>query len=150
MAFVKEESEEDMSKPEPWRIKHEEQGGLVKVKEEREDLNEVEEKYQLQKAHDDTAEEKPLSCSKTENSCSQSSIQKAEVKRPFVCSKCRKTFKHKRSLKSHMIIHTEKNTFTCSYCGRTFTKKSHRNDHLCCRVLNPGCVQIRWRTCVWT
>jgi len=27
MVFVKEESEEDMSEPEPWRIKHEEQGG---------------------------------------------------------------------------------------------------------------------------
>jgi len=26
MVFVKEESEEDMSEPEPWRIKHEEQG----------------------------------------------------------------------------------------------------------------------------
>jgi len=27
MVFVKEESEEDMSEPEPWRIKHEEQEG---------------------------------------------------------------------------------------------------------------------------
>ncbi|XP_048065751.1 uncharacterized protein LOC125279773 isoform X2 [Megalobrama amblycephala] len=29
MVFVKEESEEDMSEPEPWRIKHEEQGGFT-------------------------------------------------------------------------------------------------------------------------
>ncbi|RXN20342.1 sterile alpha motif domain-containing 3-like isoform X2 [Labeo rohita] len=52
MVFVKEESEEDTSEPEPWKIKQEEQGGLMKVKEERQDLNEVEEKYQSQKDHD--------------------------------------------------------------------------------------------------
>ncbi|ROK79787.1 hypothetical protein DPX16_1521 [Anabarilius grahami] len=60
MVFVKEESEEDMSEPEPWRIKHEEQGGLVKVKEEREDLMEVEEKHQHQKDHDVPGEESTL------------------------------------------------------------------------------------------
>jgi len=47
--------------------------GLMKVKEERPDLNEVEEKHH-QKAHDVTAGEKL----KTENSCSQSSIQITE------------------------------------------------------------------------
>ncbi|XP_048015826.1 uncharacterized protein LOC125248174 isoform X2 [Megalobrama amblycephala] len=57
MVFVKEESEEDMNEPESWRIKHEEQGGLVKVKEEREDLMEVEEKHQHQKDHDVPGEE---------------------------------------------------------------------------------------------
>ncbi|KAG1957433.1 GTPase IMAP family member 8-like [Pimephales promelas] len=91
MVFVKEESEEDMSEPEPWRIKHEEQEGLVKVKEERPDLNEVEERHH-QKVRDVTAGEKPLSCSKTENSCSQSSIRITEVKNSFTCSQCGKTF----------------------------------------------------------
>jgi len=29
MAFVKEESDEDINDPEPWRIKHEEHGGWL-------------------------------------------------------------------------------------------------------------------------
>ncbi|XP_016100917.1 uncharacterized protein [Sinocyclocheilus grahami] len=58
MVFVKEESEEDKSEPETCRIKHEEQEGLMKVKEERQDLNEVEEKHQHQKTYDVTTGEK--------------------------------------------------------------------------------------------
>ncbi len=54
----------------------------MKVKEEQ-DLNEVEEKHQDQKAHDVTTRETSGSCSKTENS-----IQITEVKRPFSCSEC--------------------------------------------------------------
>ncbi|XP_039528988.1 gastrula zinc finger protein XlCGF49.1-like [Pimephales promelas] len=127
MVFVKEESEEDMSEPEPWRrIKHEEQGGLIKVKEERPDLNEVEEKHQHQKAHDVTAGEKPLSCSKTE----KSSIQITDVKRLFVCSECGNTFTRKENLKNHMIIHTGLKPFSCSQCGKSFKYKNCLNVHL--------------------
>ncbi len=75
------------------------------------DLNEVEEKHQDQKAYDATGE-KSASCSKTEKSCSQISIQVTEVKRPFTCSQCGKSFKQKRSLDEHMmIVHTGKKPF---------------------------------------
>ncbi|KTF75165.1 hypothetical protein cypCar_00031672 [Cyprinus carpio] len=69
MMFVKEESEENTSEvetwrikheePETWRIKHEEHGGLMKVKEERQDLYEEEEKHQDQKNHDVNGEKSP-------------------------------------------------------------------------------------------
>ncbi len=56
------------------------------MKEERQDLNEVE-KHQCQKDHD-VNEEKSVSCS----------IQITEVKRPFSCSQCENTYKHKEAL----------------------------------------------------
>ncbi|KAG1927041.1 hypothetical protein F2P79_024518 [Pimephales promelas] len=122
MVFVKEESEEDMSEPEPWRIKHEEQGGLMKVKEEIQDLNEMVEKHQHQKAHDVIAGEKPLSCSKTE----KSSIQITDVKRLF----CGNTFTSRESCKTHMRLHTGKKPFSCSQCGKSFTFKQGLNSHM--------------------
>ncbi len=73
--------------------------GLMKVKEEQ-DLNEVEEKHQDQKAHDVSTGETSGSCSKIENS-----IQITEVKRPFSCSECGKTFTQENYLRSHMRFH---------------------------------------------
>ncbi len=92
------------------------------MKEERRDLNEVEEKHQDQKDHEITGE-KSASCSKTENSCSQSNIQITEVKRPFTCCECGNTFKHKRSLMYHTLVHAGIKPFTCSECGKSFTQK---------------------------
>ncbi len=57
------------------------------VKEERQDLNELEE---CQKDHDVTGE-KSASCN----------ILITEVQRPFGCSECGNTFKHKRSRMKH-------------------------------------------------
>ncbi len=54
------------------------------MKEERQDLNEVEEKYQHQKDHDVNGE-KSVSCS----------IKKTDVKKPFSCSQCGNTFTRK-------------------------------------------------------
>ncbi len=89
------------------------------MKEEIQDLNEVEEKHQDQK----DAEEQSVNCSKTEKSCSQSNIQITEVKRPFTCSECGNTFKHKRSLTYHTLIHAGIKPFSCSQCGKSFTQK---------------------------
>ncbi len=71
--------------------------GLKKVKEERPDLNEVEEEYQDQKDHD-VNEEKSVS----------DSIRTTDVKKPFSCSQCGNSFTRKTSLKDHMLIHTGK------------------------------------------
>ncbi len=73
----------------------------MKVKEERQDLNEVEEKHLDKKDHDVNGE-KSASCS----------IQITEVNRPFSCSQCGKTYKHKTSLMKHMRIHIVEKSFT--------------------------------------
>ncbi len=117
--------------------------GLMKVKEERQDLNEVEEKHQHQKDHNITAGEKSVSCS----------IQITDVKKPyrntyrqkrslmkhmrihseekpFSCSQCGNTFTCNTNLKNHMLIHAGIKPFSCSQCGKSFTKKGHLKDHL--------------------
>ncbi len=93
--------------------------GLMKVKEERQDLNEVEEKHQDQKDHD-VKGEKSVSCS----------IQITDVKKPFSCSQCGNTYKHKGSLTKHMLIHSEEKPFSCSQCGNTFMCNRSLKDHM--------------------
>ncbi len=88
------------------------------MKEERQDLNEVEEKHQDQKDH--VTGEKSVSCS----------IQITDVKKPFSCSQCGNTYKHKKSLKNHMRSHSEEKPFSCSQCGNTYTRKESLKNHM--------------------
>ncbi len=83
----------------------------MKVKEERQDLNEVEEKHQDQKDH--VTGEKSVSCS----------IQITDVKKPFSCSQCGKSFTMKRQLKDHLVTHSSEKPFSCSQCGNTYKHK---------------------------
>uniref|UniRef100_A0A672MGK1 C2H2-type domain-containing protein n=1 Tax=Sinocyclocheilus grahami TaxID=75366 RepID=A0A672MGK1_SINGR len=101
----------------------------MNVKEEQ-DLSEVEEKYQCQKAHDVIAGETSVSCSKTEKRCSQRNIQRKKVKRPFSCSQCGNAFTRKKYLNNHMSIHNRIKTFTCSECGNTFKQKRRLDEHM--------------------
>ncbi len=92
--------------------------GLMKVKEERQDLNEVDEKHQDQKDH--VTGEKSVSCS----------IQITDVKKPFSCSQSGKSFTCNENLKDHMLIHTGITPFSCSQCGKSFTQKGILTKHM--------------------
>ncbi len=92
--------------------------GLKTVKEERQDLNEVDEKHQDQK--DRVNGEKSVSCS----------IQTTDVKRPISCSQCGKSFTRNESLKDHMLIHAGIKPYSCSQCGKSFTQKGSLMRHM--------------------
>ena len=52
-----------------------------------------------------------------------------QVKKPFACSFCDKTFSEKSKVKRHEGTHTGKKPFACSFCGKAFTQKSDKNAH---------------------
>ncbi|XDV33055.1 hypothetical protein PO909_003632 [Leuciscus waleckii] len=108
MEFIKEEIE-DMSDPEPSRIKHEdteEQIDQVRVKEQRQELNEVKEEQR------------------------NFTIQRSKAKKTHTCTQCGKSFSH---LKTHLIVHSDERPYVCFLCGKSFSRlyslKQHQKTH---------------------
>ncbi|XP_035848897.1 zinc finger protein Xfin-like [Sander lucioperca] len=70
----------------------------------------------------------------TEDETSDSSETEKECEdpngKPFRCSVCAKTFKHRGNLNIHMRTHTGEKPFRCSFCGKTFTQKAGLDYHL--------------------
>lgn len=56
---------------------------------------------------------------------------RANLNENLCCHVCKKTFKHKRSLSSHLLTHTNKKPeHTCERCGKTYVTKQGLNVHL--------------------
>ena len=52
-----------------------------------------------------------------------------QVKKPFACSFCDKTFSEKSKVKRHEGTHTGEKPFACSFCNKIFRENSKRKRH---------------------
>ena len=51
------------------------------------------------------------------------------VAKKHECLECGKAFSLKGTLKTHMVVHTEKN-YQCSECGKAFARKGQLKTHM--------------------
>ena len=66
--------------------------------------------------------------------------------KPFKCAECGRAFKHRKSLKSHSVIHTNVNPYECQDCGDTFRDHKARAYHYCQTFMNSSMWIIYVRT----
>ncbi|KAI4800936.1 hypothetical protein KUCAC02_006201 [Chaenocephalus aceratus] len=75
----------------------------------------------------------PGSNSQRNKQNSVSDSRRSAREKPFICSVCKKSFKHEQHLKQHMKIHTGQKPFSCSVCNKSFkhsgTLKQHLRNH---------------------
>ncbi|XP_071058346.1 gastrula zinc finger protein xFG20-1-like isoform X2 [Pseudochaenichthys georgianus] len=50
--------------------------------------------------------------------------------KPFSCSVCKKSFKHRGHLNHHMRIHTGEKPFSCSVCKKSLTQRGYLKEHM--------------------
>nr|XP_022911986.1 zinc finger protein 271-like [Onthophagus taurus] len=50
--------------------------------------------------------------------------------RRFVCSKCKKTFKHKQLLLRHQLVHSNVRPHDCKYCSASFKTRANLLNHM--------------------
>ncbi|XP_073690832.1 uncharacterized protein [Garra rufa] len=124
---------------------------LTALKEEREELNETEEKDQFENLHDfvsgenyfcslqseKTSKQKRAQTTGTRScfacvQCGNSVTQKGRIhigEKPYTCKHCGKSFTLKGHLNMHMRIHTEEKPYTCKQCGKSFALSRNLKIH---------------------
>ncbi len=88
------------------------------LKEENQDLNEIEQTDQYENRHDFLTGEKPT---QTKTTSIQKIAQKTKSNSSFSCHHCGKSFGEKRKLQLHMRVHSGERPFPCQQCGKSFT-----------------------------
>ncbi|GIX98273.1 hypothetical protein CDAR_16941 [Caerostris darwini] len=51
------------------------------------------------------------------------------IDKPFMCQHCKKRFRFKCNMQSHIRIHTGDKPFKCDICLKSFRQSSHLNQH---------------------
>ncbi|XP_067248751.1 zinc finger protein 239-like isoform X2 [Chanodichthys erythropterus] len=103
---------------------------LMPLKEESQDLNQMEKKDQYKTLHYAITEEKSFSCSETEKTSSQKRAQKRGTIGNFTCQLCGLRFNKHGNLEVHMRVHTGRKFYPCQHCGVIFNQQGNLKVHM--------------------